>query len=393
MRILVVHETCGWFGGVEQNVVVTATALRGRGHRVSLLHERRSERDPERYAASFDRALQAPPLDTRAGDEAWRAFLAEERPDVLYLHKLARLPASFEQAPCPVVRMVHDHDLCCPRRHRYLAWNQRICRWPAGWRCWLDAAFLARGGPLPGDLGWVDLGAHARELARNRGLDRVLVGSRFMREELILNGFEPGRVHVLPPVLPRERRRPPAPTRDPVVLYVGQLVTGKGVDLLLEALARIPAPWAAEIVGDGNARPALEARAHELGLAERVRFAGWVDHEALDTHYAAARVLVVPSRWAEPFGMIGLEAMHRARPVVAFAAGGIPDWCEDGRTGLLVPVGDTARLAEAVERVLRDDALARRLGQAGWERVAERYAFDDYVSALEQHLAPREEEP
>jgi glycosyltransferase involved in cell wall biosynthesis len=391
VRILVVHETCGWFGGVEQNVVVTADALRARGHQVSLLYERRSDRDPERYAARFERAVEAPPLDTPAGDEAWRALLREERPDVIYLHKLARLPASFERAPCPVVRMVHDHDLCCPRRHRYLAWSQRICRWPAGWRCWLDAAFVAR--EAGGALGWVDLGAHARELARNHGLDRVLVGSRFMREELIRNGLRPDRIHVLPPVLPRERRSPPPPTRDPVVLFVGQLVTGKGVDLLLDALAQVPPPWRAEIVGDGNGRSALEARAEALGLGGRVRFTGWVDHEALDSHYAASRVLVVPSRWAEPFGMIGLEAMHRARPVVAFAAGGIPDWCEDGRTGLLVPVGDTDGLAAAIARVLRDDDLARRLGQAGWERVAERYAFDDYVRALERHLTLQEDRP
>jgi glycosyltransferase involved in cell wall biosynthesis len=388
MRILLVHETCGWQGGVEQNITLTTAALRAHGHRVVLASAGRRGRDPDRFAACFDSHHDFPGLDTPQGEPAFRDYLTREPPDVVYLHKLARLPwVLLGPRPFRTVRMVHDHDLCCPRRHRYFALSQRICRHRAGWRCWLDLAFVARPGPLPGNLRLVDLGAHLAELRRNRALDALLVGSRWMRDDLVRNGFAPDHVQVLAPTLPAPAVTPGPSPADGPLLFVGQLVHGKGVDLLLRALARVAAPWRAVLVGEGNARPALEALAARLGLADRVEFVGWVDHARLDQWYAQARLVVVPSRWPEPFGMVGLEAMQRARPVVAFNVGGVPDWCQHGVTGLLVPQADVAGLGRAIARLLEDHQLAEELGRAAREAALARFGFQDYVTALERALA------
>jgi len=388
MRVAFLHELAGLQGGVEQNLVVSARALAARGHELVLIAEREGAQGADTLRACFQGTWIEPDLARPAGDAAFAEHLARLAPDVVYVHKLARLPVPLFAPGHPrTLRMVHDHDLTCPRRHRYLALGGAICPWPAGWRCWLDGAFLGRPGPLPGGFKLVDLRAHATELRRNRGLDRLLVGSRAMRDELVVNGLDAARVAILPPVLPDLPAPAPAPGPEPVVLFVGQLVRGKGVDLLLDALTTLPGDWRAEIVGEGNARPALEAQARRLGLAGRVRFLGWLDHEALDPVYARARLLVVPSRWAEPFGMVGLEAMQRGRAVVAFAVGGIPDWCEDGVTGLLAPAADTGALARAIGRLLDERELARRLGEAGRARAAERFSFGAYVDALEAHLA------
>lgn len=390
MRILFLHETCGYRGGVEQNVADTAEGLAARGHTCLLVHGAGEGREVEAFRARFAGTaacaeLCAPTPRPEAAPLA--ALLARERPDVLYLHKLPSVVCCLPWlGRLPVVRMIHDHDLCCPRRHKYFAFTGRICHHGAGWRCWPDLAFLRRDRSAPGGIGFVNLGAHLAELRRNAALDALLVGSRFMRDELVSNDIPPAKVHIVPPVVrmaPRETTPTPAGGR---ILYVGQLIRGKGVDLLLQALARLPLPFAADIAGTGNALAGLQALAGRLGLADRVRFHGWTSREALEALYREATVVAVPSRWAEPFGMIGLEAMQHGRPVVAFAVGGIPDWLEDAGTGLLVPEGDVGGFARALGRVLAEPGLAGRLGAHARTRVAARFVFSEYLERLEALL-------
>lgn len=386
MRILLVNEKLGWFGGVEQNIADTVAGLRDRGHECFLAWGEKSPREPERYGALFDG--HAPCREVGAdGGEPLDSLAKRWGADRLYFHKVPRLPESGDGATIPRLRMVHDHDLCCPRRHKYFVHNAHVCEHPAGWRCWLDLAWLERD-RARGRLGFQvrGLGEHFAEMRRNHVLERVLVGSAFMRRELEMNGFPPDRVHILPPVVRRPRLDPTPVAEEPHVLYVGQLIRGKGVDLLLDALCLLPGEWSATVVGDGNARGKLEEQARALGVADRVRFAGWVPNEKLGAYYAGARVLAVPVRWPEPFGMIGLEAMHHARPVVAFATGGVPDWLEDGRNGCLLPERDVDGFAAALGRLLRDRDLATRLGQGGWDRVHTEFTFDGYLDHLVRHL-------
>lgn len=385
MRVLFVHEQCGFQGGVEQNVAETVRGLRERGHACHLAFLRASARDPDGFAARFDGVH---PVTAGSDDDLVRAAGAA-RPDAVYWHKWPALPADPRLGTPRAVRMVHDHDLCCPRSHKYYALFDRTCHHPAGWRCVADLAFLrrTRGGPLP--VGLVDLAAHAAERRRNRVLDALLVGSRFMRDELVMNGFAPDRVHIVPPAVRAPSTPMPPPPSGRSLLFVGQLIRGKGVDLLLRALARVPGPWDLVLVGEGNARGRLEALARDLGLSDRCRFTGWVPPSELDALYDGARLVVVPSRWPEPFGMVGLEAMHRGRPVVAFAAGGIPDWCTDGVTGLVAPDRDVPGLAERIARVLADDALAARLGARAAEAARDDFPFDGYLDRLESLLAGR----
>ena len=179
----------------------------------------------------------------------------------------------------------------------------------------------------------------------------------------------------------------PLPVPDePKILYVGQLIRGKGVDLLLQAIKGLTCDFRATIVGTGNAELRLKALCSKLGLDNRVDFLGWVRNEDLGQFYLKAKVVVVPSRWPEPFGMIGLEAMHHGRPVVGFDVGGIPDWLEHMGTGLLVPEQDAGAFARALDRVLSETGLAIKLGQNGLKRVRDHYSFDGYLDKLEGYL-------
>jgi len=126
------------------------------------------------------------------------------------------------------------------------------------------------------------------------------------------------------------------------------------------------------LAGDGSQRAALEARAAALGIADRVRFLGQI--ETIGPLLLAADAVVLPSRW-EGLPLALLEALARARPVVASAVGGIPEVITTEEHGILVPPGDAAALAAAVELFQRRPDMARRLGEAGARRVRETYTW------------------
>ena len=162
----------------------------------------------------------------------------------------------------------------------------------------------------------------------------------------------------------------------PFVLYAGRLSPEKGVLELVKAANGIPLV----IVGDGP-------------LRERVPGArGFVAHDKLLKLYERAAVVAVPS-FREGFGVVCAEAMAHARPVVASAVGGLLDLVADGETGIHVPPGDVVALRDALQRLLSDPELRRRFGEAGRERVRERFSWaavtDTTVAAYERALGVR----
>jgi glycosyltransferase involved in cell wall biosynthesis len=187
------------------------------------------------------------------------------------------------------------------------------------------------------------------------------------------------------PESPAERRSRSGP---PVLLFVGRLVARKGVDRLLDALARIAdRPWRLEIVGFGPERDPLERQAESLGLLDRVDFLGRLSSADLVNAYRRADCFVLPATLderadTEGLGVVLLEAMSHGVPVVATRRGGIVDIVEDGRTGVLVE-DDPAALATGITSVLADPERAQVLGEAGRTRVRERFGWDSILDRLE----------
>ena len=179
--------------------------------------------------------------------------------------------------------------------------------------------------------------------------------SRFVQRRLAEWGFPPERI-----ALVRNFTTPPdsvAPIGEHG-LYLGRLSDEKGVDVLLRALARLGDP-PFDIAGDGPAAGRLRALAQNLGL-RRVRFAGSLPVTDVPAAIERARFVVFPSTWDENAPLAALESMGRGRPIVASAAGGLPELAEDGR-GRLVPPGNVAALAEAITSYA--DPSGRRSGR------------------------------
>ena len=155
----------------------------------------------------------------------------------------------------------------------------------------------------------------------------------------------------------------------PRVIFLGRIVRAKGVDALVEAAARI-ATRGAEflLVGDGPDRRRVERLARRAGVAERVHVTGFVAHERVPSVLASADLLVLPSLYEE-LGTVLVEAMQVGLPTVASRVGGIPEVVEHGVTGLLVAPGDPAALAAAIDAILSQPDLARRLGENARRRA------------------------
>jgi len=178
-----------------------------------------------------------------------------------------------------------------------------------------------------------------------------------------------------------------------VILSVCRLDPRKGLDVLLRALPSVlrevpNAVYVAAGMGPDEAR--LRRIAAEVGVADRTIFLGFVDDEDKVALFDACDVFVQPSRaesrWVEGFGLTFLEAAARGKPSVGGRHGAVPEVVVDGETGLLVDPSDSAELAAAIVRVLRDPALAARLGEAGRRRALGEFSWErrsaDFARAL-----------
>ncbi len=388
MKILYVHERFGALAGAEANAHITATELAARGHAIGILHGPGTGKNEAAWQATFTQRFAL-----GAGDNAAvvRSALARFQPDAVYVHKMADLEviAALVAGGVPLVRMVHDHDIYCMRSYKYNYFTRAICTRPASLYCifpCLASVVKNSGGGFP--LKWVSYSAKKKEIALNQKFRRMVVVTTYMRDELIQNGFDPARIEIHAPV-PRmgdPNLRSDFGSRN-LIMYAGQIIRGKGVDVLIEALARLDVPFECVILGDGNHRAYCEELAGKLGLADRVHFKGFIPQEELKGYYRECSVVALSSLWPEPIATIGLEVMRYALPVVAFDAGGIKDWLEDGYNGYLVRWMDRDQFAARLKQLLLDKTLARKLGENGLKLVSERYDFPQYIIDLETMFA------
>ncbi|MXR41870.1 glycosyltransferase [Halobaculum sp. WSA2] len=178
--------------------------------------------------------------------------------------------------------------------------------------------------------------------------------------------------------------KPAVTEDDPIVMFVGRLQDGKGVPDLLDAYAQLVSPAVLYIVGDGPLRAELEQRAHDIGIADCVRFTGAVEHEAIHQYFAACDVFCLPS-YHEGFPVVNLEALASGKPIVSTDINAIAEQVTEGKNGYLVSPGDVNGLTEALDRLLGDGPRRERFGRVSRE-VSEKFTWDRQAEILEMHL-------
>lgn len=214
----------------------------------------------------------------------------------------------------------------------------------------------------------------------------VAVGAPPRRVHRVYNGIELPRFAGGPDGYLHDQLQLPRTTR--IVFAWGRAQPYKGIEVFIDAAARIEAEAVADVAfvycGDGPAFALFQARTAERGL-RRFHFLG--RREDVPRLLRSVTVAVVPSVWAEAFGLTVVEAMAAGVPVVATAVGGIPEIVDDGMTGLLVPPGDAAALASAIVRLLGDPAGRAALAGRAGEMVTARFSIDQTVAGLAGVLA------
>lgn len=160
------------------------------------------------------------------------------------------------------------------------------------------------------------------------------------------------------------------------IIAVGRLSPEKGFDLLVDALGRLgdQFKWECTFIGEGPQRKLLEGRIEKYGIESQVHLPGAVPHDRLVRLLAESQIGVVPSR-REGFGMACLEQCASGLPVVVSKCGGLEDIVIDGETGIIVPVENPEKLADALEKLISNKKLRQDMGQAGRKRAAEEFSY------------------
>lgn len=174
----------------------------------------------------------------------------------------------------------------------------------------------------------------------------------------------------------------------PKLLWVGRLVYQKGLDILFDALGDLKElPWTLKLVGDGPQRYDLEKIAVKKEIADRIEYLGWLGRDDLSRHYGDSNLFVFPSRH-EGMPNAVLEAMASGLPVIATRIAGNEELIIPGKTGLLVPPGDTDALKDALSGLLPDPLRRKQMGAAARDRVENHYTWDQvarqYLSLLQE---------
>jgi len=369
-------------GGVERHVAEISARLGQRGHAVDVYTSDLYREFPmERLAPEVPRSERTPfgavhrlPVWSLPGELHYPFFrgleraLARDRPDVVHAHtygtnQVAAARRHGRRTGTPFVLTAHFHPI----------WSIH-----GGWLRHRIRGFYDRrlAGPV--------LASAARVIVQTHEEERLLrtLGVALPPVDIVPPGYSP---------LPEPPAAPGAfadryGIRGPYLLFVGRLASNKGLVELVQAFAALarddPALQLVLVGADGGMRASIEARVQGLALTDRVRCLGHLADDAwLAAAYRDARCTVLPSEY-EAFGLVLLESLAQGTPVVASRVGGIPEFIDDERTGLLVPPGDVPALTTALRRLVADPELARRLGRHGRTDVVPRYSWDRLVDRL-----------
>ncbi|MFI5213850.1 MAG: glycosyltransferase family 4 protein [Gemmatimonadales bacterium] len=296
---------------------------------------------------------------------------------------------ALRSAGLPLSVFCHGHEWWCASGSRYHAHLSRPCAIHAS-----TAACTLRYHAL--GCGSLRLGNMVRGLARARAgraalaaADTVCVLSTFMGREAERHGAGSGSVRVIPaPTALAGTGVRPLP-REPRVVFASRLTREKGVDTLLRAFAWVGLGIALDIAGTGIAASQTAERLQRHPARSRIHLLGQLDRPALLDALARASVVVVPSVWPEPFGIVGIEALALGRPVVASTTGGMSEWAREELGVLTVPPGDAGALASAIARAVDEPTWRERAASAGAAWVAARHTPSATAVALGSALGPQ----
>jgi glycosyltransferase involved in cell wall biosynthesis len=398
MRVLMVQKFHYRRGGDSTYMFSLSSLLEERGHEIVHFAMDHPENLPSPWSDHFVSEVDFPALmESRSPASAWKvmtrsiysgearrriAALAEEtKPDIAHFHNIhGHLTTSIieplRKRSIPIVWTCHDYVLVCPNS-TFLS-HGRLCERCLPARYWNAPLQRCKKGSLAASFIAMLVSSWDRMTGVPGKIGRFIAPSAFLCGKLIEGGIDGGRIEVIPNFIDLGRRIEIA--EGDYFLCLGRLSREKGLDLAIRAAGGIEGARLL-VVGEGPDRGALEREAAEHG-GGRVELIGYVTGEELERMIAAARFVVVPSRWYENLPYSVMEAMSAGKPVVASDIGGIPEMVDDGVTGLLFPHEDMYAMREHMKRLNSDEGLRRVMGDRAREKAERLYGRDAHYESI-----------
>ncbi|MFA6048872.1 MAG: glycosyltransferase [Candidatus Micrarchaeia archaeon] len=384
MRVLLFHDIAEEIGGAETYVNRLLGALNAEGHpsRLITISSKPPAVVPERANVVVFRepSSKAIRFMMKAKWNPWLfVFLCRQihsfKPNVLHLHHNYKYPSTVLLAAAlkgvPVVQTVHDYGFLCPTIWHVKPGGKACCT-KFGWEC-------VQSGCIPLSKYLLELAYRPiKHILEKMVVRKIICPSKKLQDCISQQGFRTELVRYFigcPQKMPKKR-----PGTAETILYVGGLTPQKGVHVLLPAFASAMKKFPKArlvVVGEGTYRGWLESMAGELDISRFVHFAGKVPNSKIGGYYANAGIVAVPSIWEEQFGLVGIEAMSYGVPVVGSDIGGIPEWLEDGKTGLLAAPGDSKDLAAKIIELMKKPARAKAMGERGRKTALVKYCSSE----------------
>ena len=390
MKILHVNEFYRDFGGAEKYLFDLCSALEQSGHQIVIISSSENKHISVHGRKEY---FVKPSYGLRSGLKMWgvyKSILEEEKPDIIHLHNTHYFISPFIIRKLmrfgPVVKFVHDARFFCPSLGKKIFYpSLEPCPYPVGYHCFNKKGCY----PFDSEKGSLIANTYKfflvyGELLVSRKLDKIIVGSHYMYDELVRNGFNRQKIELIPCFTDKGLGDSTSyPGKQNLVLCIGRFDEGKGMKEFIEALNCLKDfQWSAVMVGDGKFMKDFEGKIHKFGLGEKIKLPGRLSAGDIAMCYKNCMMVVMPSLVPESFGLVGIEAMAFGKPVIAFDSGGIRDWLVDGDTGFLVRRGDIKGLAEKILQLLKDNSLASKMGGKGKKRVEECYRKKIHVKRL-----------
>lgn len=389
MKILYCNKYNYPFSGTEVYLFELMELMRSQGHEVALF----SMADPRGEPTPYDHHF-LPHIEFKNHTGVWakirgaahaiyssearrrmRAMIEDFRPDVahvrnIYHHLSPSILWELKAQNIPVIYHINDFKLLCPTYN--LVRQGETCEACKGGSFW----HLLNSNCYSGKGARATLTAEAyvhKWLGTYRKcVNRFLAPSQFVRDKFVEHGWDGSKFEVLPHFQKLSATAGPPAAKDAPLLYVGRLSQEKGVDDLVRAMKVAP-HMKLIIAGEGPQRQELQELAGGLGLSN-VEFVGQVREKEVGPLIARSQFTVLPSHAYETLGKAILESYAEARPVVASDLGSRRELVREGETGVLYPMGNVGRLAEAITSLNSQPELVEKMGRAGRELVRRRYA-------------------
>lgn len=394
MKILHINDNYRNLGGAERYLFDICKALEERGHQIVIISsiKNRHLKFPGRkeYFIQESAGIRSG-LRTK---DAIKKIVLEEEPHIVHLHNtsyfLSPMIVQMLNKLRPTIKFCHDTRLFCMNNGRKILPTGHLCHLSMGLNCYIQkCCTLSKKGCDGSDIRSNLIKIWEKRVAIK--LDKIIVGSRYMYDELLRNSFSGERLFINPLYTEKSdtsQISSKPPSKEKIILWVGRFnhliaIEQKGFYQLINSLKLLAQKnWRLVVAGDGEYITNVKLLVKDAGLEKMVDFVGSLSPEKLDTYYRGCTVVVMTPMHPESFGYSGIEAMAFGKPVVAFDAGGVREWLKHEETGFLVARGDIYELAGRINQLLENPSLALSLGRKGKEYVEVKFRAKNHIEAL-----------